>query len=231
MGVSGGPYVIRDSSLVLELDVSDRNSYTSGSTTWKDLSGNNNSGSFYGTPGYDNSNGGGFNFNNAVSNSGILYGNPASLSFPQNALSLEAWFKLSASTFLFNKDVASYGGFNLWYTGTLFRFQIYSGSTAPAPINLLVAYTININSCYHLCSTYDGTVANTYVNGTLLGTQTNSSTIVNTTGSLTLGYRDNGVNVNFGSGSIYAAKIYNRALSQVEVQQNYNALKSRFGLT
>jgi hypothetical protein len=224
-----GPNVVTN-GLVLALDAANPKSYVSGSTTWNDLSGNGSSGSFYGSPSYDNSNGGGFNFNNAVSNSGVLCGNPSSISFPQNSFSLETWFKLSASTFLFNKDAPNYGGFNLWHTGTAFRFQIYSGSTAPAPINLLVTYTLNINSYYHLCSTYDGTVANTYVNGTLLGTQTNSSTIPNTTGSLTLGYRDNGVNQNFGSGSIYVAKIYNKALSSQEVLQNYNALKSRFNL-
>jgi hypothetical protein len=32
-----------------------------------------------------------------------------------------------------------------------------------------------------------------------------------------------------GNGSNY--KIYNRALSATEIQQNYNALKTRFGLT
>ena len=44
MGISGGPDMIQD-GLVLSLDASDLNSYRSGSTTWFDVSGNNNSGS------------------------------------------------------------------------------------------------------------------------------------------------------------------------------------------
>jgi hypothetical protein len=32
------------------------------------------------------------------------------------------------------------------------------------------------------------------------------------------------------SGSMASAKVYNKTLSATEVQQNYNALKSRFGL-
>ena len=45
MGVSGGPYIVRDSSLVLELDAADRNSYVSGSLIWRDLSSNSITGS------------------------------------------------------------------------------------------------------------------------------------------------------------------------------------------
>jgi hypothetical protein len=44
MGISGGPDMIQD-GLVLSLDASDRNSYVSGSATWRDLSGNNFTGS------------------------------------------------------------------------------------------------------------------------------------------------------------------------------------------
>ena len=37
MGVSGGPNIVRDSSLVLNLDAADRNSYSSGSVVWNDV--------------------------------------------------------------------------------------------------------------------------------------------------------------------------------------------------
>jgi hypothetical protein len=37
MGVTGGPNIIRDSSLVLELDAADRNSYPGSGNTWNDL--------------------------------------------------------------------------------------------------------------------------------------------------------------------------------------------------
>ena len=40
MGISGGPYIVRDSSLVLELDAADKNSYPNSGTNWYDVSGN-----------------------------------------------------------------------------------------------------------------------------------------------------------------------------------------------
>jgi Concanavalin A-like lectin/glucanases superfamily len=230
MGISAGPNIVRDSSLVLDLDASDRNSYISGSLTWYDVSGNNNTGSLFGPPGYDSSNGGNFIFYNSVTNPGINIGNPSTLTFSQNAFSLVVWFKYAASGFFLNKSIVNVGGFNFWYTGTYLRFQIYSGSIAPAPINVLA--NINSSSYYQASATYDGSVANTYINGTLVGTQTNSQTIVNTAGDFEIGYRYDNANANYNSsGSIYAVQVYNRAISATEVQQNYNAKKSRFGLT
>ena len=228
MGISGGPNIVRDSSLVLDLDASDRNSYVSGSLTWKDVSGNNNTGSIVGVPGYDTSNGGGLIFDKGVGNSGINCSNPSSLSFSQNKISLVIWYKQFGAGFLFNQTNPD--GFNLQNNGSSIRFQIYSGSIAPSPINLIAGTIVN-NTYYQVCSTYDGTVANTYVNGSLVGTQTNSQTILNTAGNFQVGYRDNGINTDYSSGSIYAVQVYNRALSATEIQQNYNALKSRFNLT
>jgi hypothetical protein len=228
MSFANGGRIVTD-GLVLSLDASDRNSYISGSLTWNDVSGNGSTGSLFGLPGYTNNNGGEFIFYNSVINPGINIGNPSTLTFSQNAFSLMVWFKYAASGFFFNKNVVNVGGFNFWYTGTYLRFQIYSGSIAPAPINVLA--NINSNTYYQATATYDGSVAKTYINGSLVGTQTNSQTVVNTSGSFEIGYRDDGVNQNYNSsGSIYAVQVYNRAISVTEVQQNYNALKSRFGL-
>jgi hypothetical protein len=44
MGVAGGPNIIRDSSLIVNLDAADKNSYPGSGTDWYDLSGNGNHG-------------------------------------------------------------------------------------------------------------------------------------------------------------------------------------------
>jgi hypothetical protein len=222
-----GPNIVTD-GLVLALDAANTKSYISGSATWNDLSGNGNTGSMVGVPGYDSSNLGGLYFNNAVSNTGVNCGDPSSLSFPQNSFSLAVWFKYAVSGFLINK-VGNLGGFNFWYTGTSLRFQIYSGSVAPSPINL-VAGTLTNNTYYQVSATYNGSVANTYINGSLVGTQTNSVTVSTTSGNFTIGHRNDAFNTNYSSGSIYNVQVYNRALSASEVLQNYNGQKARFGL-
>ena len=216
--------------LVLALNAADMNSYPGSGATWNDLSGNNNSGSLVNNPTFISNNGGGFYFNNAVSNTGINCGDPSSLSFSQNSFSLALWVNYAASGFFINKVGSSAGGFNFWYTGTSLRFQIFSGSVAPSPINL-VAGTLTNNTYYQVSATYNGSVANTYINGSLVGTQTNPVTVSTIGGNFTVGYRNDAFNTNYSSGSIYNVQVYNRALSASEVLQNYNAQKSRFGLT
>ena len=57
MGFYRGPNIVTD-GLVLVLDAANPTSYISGSTTWRDLSGNNNSGSLVNGPTFNSVNGG-----------------------------------------------------------------------------------------------------------------------------------------------------------------------------
>jgi hypothetical protein len=72
-----------------------------------------------------------------------------------------------------------------------------------------------------------------YINGTEISSygfqSTGPSTLSYNTRPCSLGIRDNN-NVEFLSGSIAGLTMYNRALSDQEIAQNYNALKTRFGL-
>lgn len=111
-------------------------------------------------------------------------------------------------------------------------FRMRIGSTTPVyfPTNI----PINLNQIYHFVSTYDGNVMRIYINGIQSGNglaQTGS--IQANTQQLAMGVRylqRGGGSDSFFSGSIYINRIYNRALSQQEVLQNYNTLKSRFNL-
>jgi hypothetical protein len=88
--------------LVLYLDAASRQSYTSGSIVWRDLSGNNNSGSLSGTPVFDNSFGG-----------NIFFSGSRSASIAETNLtdwSISSWFKYnytSSNTTIFNLPVSS----------------------------------------------------------------------------------------------------------------------------
>ena len=57
MASLGGPNIITN-GLVLALDAANTKSYVSGSTVWRDLSGNNNSGSLTNGPTFNSANGG-----------------------------------------------------------------------------------------------------------------------------------------------------------------------------
>jgi hypothetical protein len=106
--------------------------------------------------------------------------------------------------------------------------------------------TFNTNQLYHVFLNKDTTngVLQIYVNGVLTGSQTfDASTyaqwpsIGSFIGSniLDIGKSTNtnsaqGWAADFFSGQIYLAKVYNRVLSLQEIQQNFEALRGRYGI-
>jgi hypothetical protein len=72
---------------------------------------------------------------------------------------------------------------------------------------------------------------------TILGdgiTNTASGTVSSTalnTNNITIGRSDQSPSFDYMSGNIAQVSIYNRALTDAEILQNYNATKTRFGLT
>ena len=91
MPTSSGPKIVRD-GLVLSLNAADRNSYVSGSTTWFDLSGNNNSGSLTNGPTFNSANGGSLSFDGTndiitITSTGIV----------ANNISVDIWFNVNSA--------------------------------------------------------------------------------------------------------------------------------------
>jgi hypothetical protein len=85
---------------------------------------------------------------------------------------------------------------------------------------------------YHVAVTHDGINFKIYVNGQLSSSRTSSWTGVTRwpTNTFNLGRDNNNVNY-FFKGNIGVFKLYNKVLSSQEILQNYNATKTRFGLT
>jgi len=82
---------------------------------------------------------------------------------------------------------------------------------------------------YNVALTWDSSSFSSYVNGTY-----NTSSIYAASGStslFTIGAYTSPLGSQGFNGNIGFTQIYNRALSQQEITQNYNALKSRFGLS
>ena len=110
----------------------------------------------------------------------------------------------------------------------------YNGSTVDLYINdIIIANSgtfIQPNTWYFVVGTYNGTTGCLYLNG-ILNASGNVSTVSNSTNaSFDIG-RYEFVDRRHFTGNISSALVYNRALSATEILQNYNATKSRFGLT
>ena len=221
--------------LILALDAADRNSYVSGSTTWIDNSGNNNTNTIFNTPTF---NGGGLVLNGTNQ---YTTGSDNTILRP-TSFSIDTWFR-PTSFGAFNTIVVKPTNGPPWAApflsymirlnsnGTVLECSTNTGGTYRS---LSPSYTFLANTTYNVSFTFNSSTgaAVAYLNGAVL-----SSTTL-TAGAITYSTPPVIIGASYGTspfgeyfaGSIYSVKIYNRILSATEIAQNYNAQKSRFGL-
>ena len=215
--------------LVLYLDAANRISYVSGSTTWNDLSGLNNSGSLVNGPAFSSDVGGNITFNGV--DNWVNCGNI--LNYTSESFSFSYWVNFNSFTtnasgqgpIVFYKGAFNNRGYYVQQGLSGFTFTTnQSGSaqfTSGGGVNTLGVW-------YYVAITRNGTSVRIYVNG--VDTTTSAGNHINPASS----------SENFRL-AVYAASIYmngkisnfasyNRALTPTEILQNYNATKTRFGL-
>jgi hypothetical protein len=84
---------------------------------------------------------------------------------------------------------------------------------------------------YHLIAVFESnTSKKIYLNGNLEATITDSTTFPTGIDNLNIGRYGRSTPGGYTNGQIAYVMVYNKALTANEVTQNYNALKSRFGL-
>jgi hypothetical protein len=156
-------------------------------------------------------------------------------SFISNGFTLSAFIKpLSAGGASFgrifdktNNDTGSAAGVFLYMNANpIVTLQINNGNSITTTSNS-VPYSVWTNITATVTGSGNSVI---YINGisNVSATLSLPNTITNTL-PLTLGNRANATDRGF-SGNISIATIYNRALSAAEVQQNFNALRGRYGL-
>jgi len=210
----------------------------SGSTLiWNDISRGGNNGTLTNNPTYDYSNGGGITLTNALNATGssvtqrVIVPNSSSIQFT-TGMSADIWFYANGSTQPSTLPrLLEKGDFYLLIFQTLpsnltFNVSSIAGGRSITSINSPITNTTRIN----VTTTYDGQISKIYINGVL-----NNTTDWGSISPISPTSTDLSIGDNFGwsrtfNGTIYSTKLYNRALSAAEVLQNYNAIKSRFGL-
>lgn len=175
--------------LVLALDAADRNSYISGSTTWFDVSGNNNNGTLTNGPTFSSTNGGAIVFDGTNDYVEMTTRN-TNLEFqPTQPYSVFTWFRgpvAQSGAVVANMNGNSpFPGWDLWFNNsstanTIAMHLISSWSANAIKIRVDFNYAANLNQWINFGYTYDGscpttsgtslTSVNFYLNGSLYTT-------------------------------------------------------------
>ena len=151
-----------------------------------------------------------------------------------NNFSVEAVVKLSshnAGTNIGSVVVNNYSSLRGWIFflngPSSFLGLRHHNESNPGGYNVVYGTGINLNQWYHIAATDDGTTVRLYINGVQV-TSGSSGPSVNYTGQPIIGQFGGGNAVT--NGSIPYVRIFNRALPASEIQQNFNAIKGRYGL-
>jgi len=230
MPIGIGPNGIED-GLVLALDAGNIKSYPRSGTTWNDLAGNN-TGTLTNGPTFTTSSRESISFDGT--NDYVDVTNQANFNFADTTFTVAIWLQTTGSGLMVTKGF-TVGGWTV-SVDTGFIGCAVRNSNGFTSFSRLSAATVNDNRWHYavVIFTTSTTVAgnNTaqiYIDGSISQqTQTsNGHTYSVETTNLQIGRRINDL---FYSGNIASVEIYNRGLTTVEIQQNFNATRSRFGV-
>jgi hypothetical protein len=207
--------------LVLNLDAGNPASYPGSGTTWFDLSGFGNNGTLFNGVGYNSDNGGSLVFDGV--DNGITLGKIITTTAFTVSTYINQQSDLDESNFL-SQDIGGDPGRLLLHrldTGKLRFFIGGSGLLSNSVLDIGVWY----NTTFSRSS--DGT-AKIFLNGNEDAAGTLFTNTITDTSTF-IGYFPRIPSRSF-PGKISQVSIYNRALTASEIQQNFNATRSRFGI-
>jgi hypothetical protein len=227
-------------NLVFHVDAANKNSYTSGGSTWTDLSGNGNNGTIYNSPTFSSSDGGGslsFNGSNqymqANVGSTILDGDPN--------FTVEFFVKRTT-------DFVTTGFWGIGSSGQGNSIEGWTPTTNLIHLDLYDSTRLDSGTIYPL-NTYVHVVwsktgsaiststVNLYINGvnttlTLTRNQTTGPQYPTSTAGngIAIGRINGNVSAYYAPITMGIFRVYSKALSATEVKQNFNAQRGRFGV-
>jgi len=223
MGIFRGPNIVTD-GLVFAVDAGSERSYPGSGTTVTSLVGSN-TGTLTNGVAFSTDNGGTWEFDGVDDN--IQLGNVSSIKNTTTG-TISFIFKTSTTSPKFPwgwwGNTSNYMRMDIRGNGTL-AFITEVGNVGNS---ITSTATSPLDTWTHCDITQDGTNSRMYVNG-VLQSGTGNSTWFGThpTLNLYIAYHLSWGGYDF-EGYISTFKIYNKALSQAEITQNFNAQKSRF---
>ena len=234
MAVEHGYGRIVTDGLVLCLDAADNNSYPGSGNTWYDLSGNGNDFTLSGLD-YVSTSPSHFSF---IDNQGdYAYRSSTDVIGGLSDITLDMWIKLdsnpSALCFLSYATSVNNNAF-LFFKGSPNTMNFWLGASSRT-FTLLDTYYLDGN-WHNLIFARNGTTVKIYIDGIERASTNNFfNGNIETGGTLVFGQEQDSEGGGFATsqdlpGDISSVKIYSSYFNNTQVQQNYNATKTRFGL-
>lgn len=204
--------------LILHYDAIENteNGHSTSTTTWKDLSGNGNDGTIVGGTWTDRS----LKFTSSNTSNGVRTNQNFPIDFENTFNIVFKLNKVNNVDVLFGSRTTTSNGFMLFnYNST----NALTLDTKGGGTRISVGNSLTAGTKYDVTITFSGTTANLYVNGELASTKTFTDASLNMPLSIfTASSQSNAI------GSIYSVKVYNKALTAAEVQQNYSIDKEKY---
>ena len=201
------------------------NPYYFGNTLWKDISGNNRTGTLTGGPLFNTSNYGSIAFDGSDD---YVTGIGSSIVPTSTApYTVSVWCYRNTNNTGYNELLAQWTSANS-NNSFFFGFNNSNVRFTDNWNDVVVSGAGNTNVWMNLVGVYTVSNAYIYLNGVLAATKGSGFTYTGT-GPLIIG-RQGELASEYFDGRISNALIYNRALAASEISQNYEADKTRFGL-
>jgi hypothetical protein len=159
-----------------------------------------------------------------------------------NDVSVNVWFKINSITgfqgiIAKRNTTTGYTNYGINFSNEFNIFQFYFNTIGGSNFRVLqvtISNNFAVNIWYNVCGVFEKSGSNTvsylYKNGMLLSSNSLVGNLATVSTPLTIGSTSVTAQEPF-AGNIASTQIYNRALNATEVLQNYNATKTRFGLT
>ena len=253
-----GPKIVRD-GLILNLDAGDINSYPGSGTAWNDVSGNGSNSTLISGPTFsgrslilDGTNDYVSITTELTQINNIINSSPFTFSSTFRLLSMPIVSAANVGGILMKGSYNPSSGLNIIFSGTSGGYrstaQIYyglrnlTGTAGVTPgygqfaessnLSLVVGQWYKVDMVHEFAGTTH--TLKLYINGVLdkQTTSTNALYPINfqTTSTMSISNQVLGGNALFLNAEVANTQIYSRGLTAQEIQQNYNATKTRFGL-
>jgi len=226
MSYHNGPRIVTN-GIILHIDAANTKSYPGTGTSWTDLSGNGNNGTLTNGPTYSSNNKGFFTFDgvNDFANFGTSFSNGLI------NITVSSWYypvvHTTPSYFLAKYQYPN--GWLLAHVSSTNRFSVDGRESNVAYFQNLSNAIYPVNKWYNVVFTKSGTNWRLYINSLLEANNNNGNgtTPFSNGADFSVGRIDS---LDTGKGNIAQVSVYNRALSQSEITQNYNSVKGRYNL-